>query len=444
MRDSYLNISRKSLYVFPLQKIGREFRPKEESQSEDSKMVAYTVTVFASWADRFPTWADLKAWLQSAEGGSLRVVEPREGPLAIVRYDKSKSDFSKEHVAWCRSVVVNKETRRVVSVAPPKSGEWKQEVFDTITTAEEFVDGTMLHVYIDSATKEFGLATRSRLGANNRFYRDGPTFREMFEEATVAVHHSEPKTLLKGSEDVTRFASVVVQHPRNRVVKAIETPSLVVVHQGTVSADGSVSIEEDPTQFGVNDDAYVMEYSLDALKAVPTVLDWVQRESKERGYGWQGVVLKDGKGGRWRIRSDVYETVRKLRGNDTTNEDRFARLRKARAIDQYLSFFPEDKKVLYELEGDLRANTRKLYRQYVATFITKEQKFHELLWPFKHHVSQLHNMFKDLLRPHGKKMDLDQVIGYVNRLNVEDTANLLRPQTAPKASVTESKAEAEA
>ena len=130
------------------------------------------------------------------------------------------------------------------------------------------------------------------------------------------------------------------------------------------------------------------------------------------------------------MRSDVYETVRRLRGNESSVEDRFARIRKTRVLDQYLSFFPEDRQALYDLEGVLRANTRQLYHHYVSTFITREKPYHELTWPYKHHVSVLHNLYKDMLKPHGKKMVLAEAVTYVNRLTVEDTANLLRPQKA--------------
>ena len=47
------------------------------------------------------------------------------------------------------------------------------------------------------------------------------------------------------------FTSTVFQHPDNRIVKAISAPSFVIVHQGSVSADGRVTIEEDAAEFAV-------------------------------------------------------------------------------------------------------------------------------------------------------------------------------------------------
>jgi hypothetical protein len=57
-------------------------------------------------------------------------------------------------------------------------------------------------------------------------------------------------------------------------------------------------------------------------------------------------------------------------------------------------------------------------------FRARKTAYHELPWPYKHHVSQLHNLYKDTLKAQGKKVDLEQTIRYVNSLNAEDTANM--------------------
>jgi hypothetical protein len=151
----------------------------------------------------------------------------------------------------------------------------------------------------------------------------------------------------------------------------------------------------------------------------------VSSQTQTRGLGWQGLVLKaDGR--RWRERSDVYETIRSLRGNESTLEERYARLRKARSVDAYLAFYSEDKATLYNLEGRLRKNTRQLSQFYVDVFRSRKTAFYELPWPYKHHVSVLHNYYKNTLRAEKKKVDLAEVVKYVNSLGPDDTANMLK------------------
>jgi hypothetical protein len=44
-------------------------------------------------------------------------------------------------------------------------------------------------------------------------------------------------------------------------------------------------------------------------------------------------------------------------------------------------------------------------------------------------VSVLHNRFKDTLRAEGKKVDLQEVIRYVNELTSEDLRNMVKEHT---------------
>ena len=391
--------------------------------------MSYSVSVFTKWVSNYQSWDDLKAWLTSAEGGSLRVVEPRDSDYAIVRYNKGTSNFTLAHVPWCRSVVVHKASRLPVSVAPPKASELDENEAAGATVAEEFVDGTMLNVfnYLDS---EVSLATRSRLNANSSFYANGPTFASMFADALTTLG-VEASTDLLPKDGVAHFASTVVQHPGNRIVKVVATPTLTLIHQGWTEANGTVHLVEDASQFQVKSsredaDLEVQGYKMEPLRAAKSVKEWVAKQAQDRGYGWQGLVLKDGAGKRWRVRSDIYETVRRIRGNESTLEERFARLRKTRTKDQYEAFFPEDKTALYELEGRLRKNTRNLSRFYTDVFRARSVPYHELPWPYKHHVSVLHNLFKDTLRAQKKKVDLEAVIHYVNGLNQDDLANMLK------------------
>ena len=382
--------------------------------------MSYSTNVFSTWASH-GTWDALKTWLQSKEGGSLRIVEPKEGDFVLIRYTKGVSDFTKEHVRWCRSVVFNKNTLLVVSVAPSKANEISET--STYTVAEEFVDGTMINIFRDATLNVVDVATRSRLGGKNQFYTGGPTFRSMLED-TLKSQTLSMADLLPTATDTNSFVSIVLQHPENRVVKNVTSSCVFVVHQGTVSADNVVTFVE--SSLSVPDANKLPQYNLEAVLTAPNLQQWVIDQSKERGYEWQGLVLKDGKGGRWRIRSEVYETVRRLRGNEASIEERFARLRKMRTLEQYLNFYSADRQVLYDLEGVFRENTRRLQNLYVSTFITRTEPFHELPWPFKHHVSVLHNLYKDVLRPHGKKMNMEEVVRYANRLDFKDTANLCK------------------
>ena len=391
--------------------------------------MTYSIDYFRSWSKDFTTWEALRSWLQSAEGGSLRVVEPRDTHYALVRYVKGQSNIEAPHVRWCRSVVVNKNTLRPVCVAPPKGFAVTGETMENVTVAEEFVDGTMLNLFREGQGDQLQLATRSRIGGGGKFYDGGLTFKQMFDAALAENGVKSSSAILPAASDtkVTVFTSTVIQHPSNRIVRQITKPSFVIVHQGWTDSEGTVYIEEDPEAFhceAEGDFFEVQPYTLASLRGAKSVESWVAQQAQERGFGWQGVVLKDGKGNRWRARSQVYETVRRIRGNESSAEDRFARLRKTRATEQYLAFYPEDRETFYELEGRLRKNTRQLSHFYGDVFRAKKTPYYELPWPYKHHVSVLHNLYKDTLKKEGKKITLEEVIKYINGLSFEDTVNM--------------------
>lgn len=403
-----------------------------------SKDMPYTLSLFQSWVSQYSSWEQLRDWLQSKEGGSLRIVEPANCPYACVRYVKESSNFELPHVPWCRSVIVHKDSRLVMSISPRKACVIDDTILSQVTSAEEFVDGTMLHLFkMDGHDAE--RATRSRLRANIPFYANAPSFADMVKDAFTqsGVSKLEDCLPIANGSGVTH-TSIVLQHPKNRIVKPISTPSFVIVHQGWTDADGTVHIEEDACSFrcdtaSQSEDSFeIQPYNLDSIRAAKSVDAWVAKQALERGFGWQGLVMKDGKGNRWRIRSEVYETVRRMRGNESSIEERFARLRKERTQEQYLSLYPEERKALFDLEGKLRNRTRKLSQLYGDVFRAKRTEFHTLPWPYKYHVSQLHNLYKEKLRPEKKSMTLEEVIQYVNQCPVEDWVNLVKDPRPPK------------
>jgi hypothetical protein len=300
---------------------------------------------------------------------------------------------------------------------------------ESVVSAEEFVDGSMVNIFRSGADDPV-IATRSRLGAKAKVHGNVLSFEQMFNEALHDNTIETSQLLSDVADSHSVFTSVVLQHSKNRIVKKITANLIQVVHQGYVSKDGTVYIEEDQTKFQINHPEQakfkIQTYPLNAIKGSKSIEAWASHYAQENGFEWQGLVLKDNRGKRWRVRSQVYETVRRIRGNETTVEERFARLRNSRTVDQYLSFYPEDRETFYNFEGQLRKNTRQLTQFYIDVFRTKKTAYYELPWPYKHHVSVLHNRFKEQLKAEGKKINLDYVIQYVNGLGVEDLYNMTK------------------
>lgn len=394
----------------------------------------YSFNNFASWSTM--SWSDLKAKLQSEL--SLRIVDPKDSPYAIVRYVKDQTKFTDPLANLCRSVIVEKATCRVVSLAPIRSLKESDELLQAesaVWRTESFLDGTMINVFYTPSTQSIVVATRSRVGACSSF--DGKlSFDVQFNNALAAGNIDLAaifQAFRPSSSDTSVFATFVLAHPDNRIVTPVPAAALSLVQMGYTDVSGVVNVVEDPNSWLLPsqfNSLLVKTWDLGSARTIQDITTWVQTTAKDLGFGWQGIVIKTGSGIRMRFRSDLYQAVRKLRGNENTLEERFARLRSTRTLQQYLTFYGEDANKFYEFEGVLRRKTRELLNLYISTFISKKQAYHELSWPFKYHVSVLHNMYKNTLKAKKLIVNQDVVIKYVNSLPSEDVGNLLKVQVA--------------
>lgn len=352
----------------------------------------------------------------------LRIVEPPSTDYAIVRYVKDSSDFNNPIVREARSVVIHKPTNRIISVAPVKSKSSSESEWDYAQTkaVQEFVDGTMINIYrTPEGTVES--SSRSRIGtAKTKF--SAKTFQEMIDEALSITPIKHYRELVPDGWDCV---SVVIQHPENRVVCPVVLAKVYIVQMIRFESDGTIVASHDPAEWPETHRAYAPQvYTVGLTKE--SVDNFVNMKALTHKHAWQGVVLYDGAGNRTKVRGIFYQTVKLLRGNDGTMEERYARLRATRSVKRYLEYFPEDEQPFFTLEGVLRANTKKIYEQYVAVNISKTKLYNDVAWPYKYHVGVLHRRFVEILRSTKQKINLDYVINYVNSLKYEDVALIMK------------------
>ena len=116
-----------------------------------------------------------------------------------------------------RSVIQDNRSGDIVCIAPSKSVEFKEDMYDNIM-AEAFIEGTMINLFWNE--QDWQIATRSCVGGNNHFYNDAPTFRQMFLEALPDAFNFE--ALPRVSENNLPFVySFVLQHVDNRIVAPV-------------------------------------------------------------------------------------------------------------------------------------------------------------------------------------------------------------------------------
>ena len=261
------------------------------------------------------------------------------------------------------------------------------------------------------------IASRSKLGATGTFYSKRP-FSALLEDA-LKIKGQDLQTILPADAD---FGSFLLQHPEHRIVALRSEPALHLIHTGTVAEDGTVRIQENEALESVT------------LPSIPTTLlefqQVVAQLAEQRGYMWQGLVLKDGQGGRWRWRSNSYAMVRTLRGDMSRPDVRFLKLRSQQLVDTYLYYYPEDRAALWSMEKTIRSLTSRLYDLYVSCHIRHDIPFAELPAHWKTHVYALHSLYLSMLKPAGFFVRKQEVIQYMNDLVFQRVLHLIKSEAS--------------
>ena len=388
--------------------------------------MSFTIDTFAALSKTHATWPELKEFLESKEGGQLRVVE--QGAVAVIRYDKAtKSDVD---VGQYRSVVWDMSGNAPLCVAPFRAHEGAPPVKMPFSSVEDFVDGFMMNAWVTNGALE--VATRTRVGGDNTFYSE-KTFGQLFDEClekTSLKNRDGLKACLEGlrtTENATSaFASFVVQHPEHRIVAKAPSPIRSTVHTGCVMADGAVSISERSVHWPQElSSLRISTYTQKSFEKEDEVEVLLRNVAAQRGWRWQGMVFKDGKGGRWRMRTPTYTLLRQLRGSESTALERFFRLRAQRKVVDYLKHYKEDSDEFWQYEETLRARTSDVFSAYVDVHKAHVVTFKDLPTAVQPAVFLLHTKWRDELRPKGFSVRLQNVIEVVNKLRPFEKKRLM-------------------
>jgi hypothetical protein len=403
----------------------------------------FQISVFKDLTEKYPNWEDLRKYLESDEGGLFRVVDKDESGNCLIRYEKGTSNMGLPHSKWFRSVVWNTEKNRPVSVAPPKAASNElpfttlKSLSDEKVVCQELVDGFMINCFRVAGDEKLHITSRSKMDATGKFY-SAKTFRELFTEAFMNTSESPfySETIIQdNSKDVTGpdssknevsvFYSFVVQHTEHRIVTPIEKNRVYVVHRGVVYDDGRVEIDNCPTpsHHFLPVSSILFEKKSTKVSYAQVAADvseneaqkWIKNTLQERDWQFQGIVIKDSAGNRWRFRSEKYAAVKTLRGNSPTVRERFCQLYSQNLIRKYWEYYSEDIPEMNILSILMDVISTVLYKSYVDLHITKIKKAEEIDKMYLPHLYTLHGIYLSQLRPENKKITLNEIQVYLHK-----------------------------
>lgn len=232
------------------------------------------------------------------------------------------------------------------------------------------------------------------------------------------------------------FVSFVVQHPEHRIVAKPASPDLHIIHMGTVDTTGTIMVEEAASAWpGPLRRLQISRYPVKLFHSEQEIQELMRRTAVSNGFRWQGLVFKDGSGGRWRLRSPSYTMMRTLRGSEAAPLDRFLRLRREGKVVEYLKHYGGEKsadtlerKAFWAFEQQLRARTADVLAAYEQVHKAHAMKFADLPTAYKPAIHLLHVLFLEELRPKGYKVILRNAVAIVNGLKEFEQKRLMEAE----------------
>ena len=340
----------------------------------------------------------------------------------IVKYIKqnlTKDEY--ETYGLARSIIIS--NGKVVSFSPPKSLDFtifreKNKCEDCF--AEDFIDGTMINLFYNEKVNYWEIATRSTIGANNKFFvnseEDKRTFRDMFFEACNIANLD-----IDGLNKEYSY-SFTLQHPNNRIVTPIDFPKLFLIRvyyiNNTTNNVHEVTGDKLTNLFNTGI-FYPQRYKIDTYENLENYYN-----NPNTPFYCVGIMINSNIG-RTKIRNTNYENIRELRGNQSRLQYHYLSLRTKGKVKDFLTFYGEFAQYFREYRKTIHEYTNNLYCNYIKCYIKKEKELKLFPYEFKVHMFNLHQKYLQDIKPTGGYIDKNFVIEYFNGLHPSQQMHIL-------------------
>jgi len=330
----------------------------------------------------------------------------------ILKYDKQTLTYDMiEKFGLCRSIIFSNNKINVFS--PPKALTYDmfcERFNETECYAEEFVEGTMINLFYDEDIKKWEIATKSSVGGSISYFKEQPTFEQLFNEITSHLGIDFDKI----SKDYVY--SFVMQHPKNKFVLPIQEMRLYLI--AIYKIEGLSVHELSRREFQSDTELkeviektwHPMQFAFNSYEDLK-----MQFGSMNSAINYMGIIIKSQTGKRTKIRNPNYEYLKQLRGNNSKLQYQYLCLRQMNRVKEYLQYFPEARKSFSEYRKQIHLFTENLHSNYISCYIRKEKPLNEFPKQFRSHMYNLHQQYLVVKEQNGY-IHKYLVIAYINGL----------------------------
>lgn len=353
-----------------------------------------------------------------------------------LKTEKNKSESDKRCVKHFRSVVLNEDCK-VVGFSPPMC-ETRDVVLniDDIQFAEEFVEGTMVNVFYNSANdvQRWEFSTKNTISPVEK--KAGKCFRKMFLEAC------ENASLNFDDLSKEYCYSFVMQHPDNVIVAPVKNTALYIIAIYLVKNSDDLT-----TATAYEMERSVLRWSSFSKVSHPARLGMKKGQgdfdkivktyaSPDSLYYYPGVMFRTFAGERFKLRNPNYEMVKNTKGVRARSEFVYLHLKQLGYVRKHFERCPEDELPFFDFQSNLYNYTSSLHKNYLDCYIYKKMGLKDFSIKYRNNMYKLHNDYLHVLKPEGKCVTLSHVVQFVNNLSVPSQIYFLNLKESTETSET--------
>ena len=339
---------------------------------------------------------DTDNYIKAFKDSKMNVKKYSQLDLLLVKtYSNQTYDYEKNPwMKYCRGVIINMKTDRVICIPPLKSKQEKEiniDDYDESYSFEPLVDGTMINVFFHN--DKWFISTRSNIGAKNSWDGKVP-FYKLFTE----VNHGDQ--WLEGLKKDHCY-SFTLQHKKNRIVSPILENKLYLIEMYDLSNGGILKVDTEKLDVidGIMNNFLILRSDIGCYL------------NMDNSYSVKGFTIKRGTE-RIKWINPNYEYVNNLKRNFNNKFLSYIELRQQWKLSEYLKYFPEERHI-YNLYRDRYSQIKnELYESYIAVHITKSKEFSEVNYVLKPLIYEIHGYYLK----HKHKINMSYINEYMQNI----------------------------
>ena len=299
--------------------------------------------------------------------------------LYILSSKRRYSDFSRKEVRQSCGIIMDTADDHVVAYSYDFITDYTDSMKEQFEEnwskyrAERVIDGAVMRVFFFNGT--WNVATLNCVDANDAFWSNQKSFRELFEECAA-------ESGLDFSKLNPKYCyTFIIQHPHNHMVVNCQGPRML--HLCTVDTSQDL-----PTYITTNDTGIpsVETVNFDSFKAFEEEIARSETIPLNKDSSLGFILINTETGERTRVRRREYIRAQTLKGNHANinyrvleiiledyklhqSDSSHNHIRKT----EFLQFFPQYKKNFYTLETKLHELGESLMSTYIDVYVKRSR-----------------------------------------------------------------------